>query len=240
MIMKQQIIALASLALLASCAKNESKVPEPAPTDYKCEACLNAPEAKQVFDASSAGVYKGVLAGAAGNIAFYIRNGDTNVYAKLNLDGKSTVLQSTWFSTWQTGKKIWHSGFTGTLDGQAVQAEFSVDSNGANPELVIWVPGKNIQVGLHKETSATQVKCFEGTFTGDREGSLGVSVHGDVFAAVMNLHVGVVKDTVGGGKIQGVHEGMEITGEVKGDMANGTWRDLYTNIQGKWTAKRTL
>ncbi len=150
-------IAIAMFAL--SCKKNEA-----AQQPYTCQTCKTAPDALAANDASSKGVYKGVVIGSSGTIMFDILNSGTTIKATLVLDGVTSILTSN--VTWVSGNP-YVGNFTGTINGSAVSINFSVDANGANAiVLSANIPGHpNASFSVIKETSSNLVECFEGTYS---------------------------------------------------------------------------
>ncbi|HEX6915738.1 MAG TPA: hypothetical protein VF145_10885, partial [Chitinophagaceae bacterium] len=98
-------------AFLIACKKDSEEAV------YKCASCKTTPDAVAAHDASSKGVYKGVVIGSSGTVVFDIMNGGNTITAKLTIDG--TVVNLTATQTWVNGQP-YVSAFTGTMNGQPV------------------------------------------------------------------------------------------------------------------------
>jgi hypothetical protein len=143
--------------LSTGCKKNSST------DDYKCTTCKTTPDALAANDASSKGVYKGIVIGSTGTISFNVMNGGTAITAVMVLDGVTVNLTSN--VTW-SGVNAYVAPFTGVLNGAAISITFSVDANGRNPIVMSSnIPGHTTaQFNLLKETSTSLLECFEGTY----------------------------------------------------------------------------
>lgn len=235
-------IALLLLVLLAgftACKKEEKKTETPKET-YKCPTCPTASEANPAFDASSAGVYKGVIVGSTGTIALYLYNSGTVVNALVVFDGKSGTLTTTDLSGWAPGQAVTDALFTGVIDGKTVEAKFTVEANGANPRVELLIPGHTVVVGLYKETSANLIKNYEGTYAGSDQGVFNMVTSADAFTIVTDNGGKPFGGTLVGGKIDLNGNGVTIKGEFSGDDVSGTWANTKESTSGTWTGKRTL
>ena len=115
---------------------------------------------KEQFNNSSGGVYKGVIVGSTGTIALYLYNTGTEVKALVAFDGQNGTLSTTSLSAWAPGQPISNALFTGTINGQQVEAMFSVEANGQNPTVTVQIPGHTVYVAIYKETSTTLIKNY--------------------------------------------------------------------------------
>jgi len=122
-------------------------------------------EAVAANNASSAGVYKGVIVGSSGYFSLSIKNGSDAVTCKFVFDGKEGTLTSASFGTWTAGQPVNSALFTGTVDGKSITLTFSCEANGANPVTTVTIPGHTVYVSVVKEKSDVLVKCYEGTYT---------------------------------------------------------------------------
>lgn len=147
-----------------SCKKEEEKTNNPTPTPYTCSSCATAPQAKAAYDASSKGVYKGIVIGSTGTIKFDISNDTTLITAVLTLDGITATLTSA--VTWTAGTS-YIADFTGTFNGSPVTVKFQVDATGTNPIILTSsIPGHpGASFTLEKEKSTALLECFEGTYS---------------------------------------------------------------------------
>lgn len=238
--MKKLTLVLTLAAGISSCTKVSEEKPVVKNDGYVCSTCTSMPEAKAEHDASSAGVYKGVVVGSSGTLVIYVHNVGTEVKAILNFDGSQATLTSESFSTWKPGQPIKNAKFTGTINGKKADVVFSVDSTGKKPTIEVIIPGHNVLGALYKETSTTLVKSYEGVYTGDRTGPFNMTFYGDKVAIITNSKTFVIMDTMMNNAIDVLEEGMEVRGKVDADVVKGDWRDSYINIQGTWTGKRTL
>jgi hypothetical protein len=136
----------------------------PAEVPYKCAACTTTPQALAANDASSKGIYKGIVIGSTGTIVFDINNSATTITAVMVLDGKTVNLVSN--VTWTAGQP-YVAPFTGTLNGSAISITFSVSANGGSPIVTTSsIPGHpSTTFSILKETSTSLIECFEGTYS---------------------------------------------------------------------------
>ncbi len=160
--MKKRYVLLyvAMIALFVSCKKDD----KPATPAYTCATCATAPAALPANDASSKGIYKGVILASTGTITFDISNAGNTITAVMVLDGITTTLTSS--VTWVAGQP-YIADFTGTLNGSPVTIQFSVGLSGASPTVTSSsIPGHpNATLLVVKETSTSLVECFEGTYS---------------------------------------------------------------------------
>ena len=90
--MKKQNLLLALLAILSfSACKKSDDTAAPA---YTCTTCKTTPDALAANDASSKGIYKGVVIGSSGTIIINIANGGTTITAVMVIDGVTVNLTS--------------------------------------------------------------------------------------------------------------------------------------------------
>jgi hypothetical protein len=152
------ILAIAAIASFSACKKDKATT-----TPYTCPACTTTPDALAANDASSKGIYKGVVIGSSGTIMFDVANNGTTVTAVMVIDGVTVNLVSA--IPWVAGP--YTADFTGTLSGSAVTINLSVDLNGGSPvATAISIPGHpNASLTIIKETSAGLVECVEGTYS---------------------------------------------------------------------------
>ena len=132
---------------------------------YTCATCKNTPDALAAHDASSKGIYKGVLIASTGTIVFDILNNGTTITAKLTLNG--TVVNLTSSIAWSAGSP-YVAPFTGTYNGSNISITFSVGVSGQTPTVTSSsIPGHpNATFIVQKETSTSQIECYEGTYSG--------------------------------------------------------------------------
>lgn len=157
------LIAVLSIVTFNACKKNNEVVITP-PAPYKCVSCKTTPDALAANNASSKGIYKGVVIGSSGTIMFDIANNGTTITAVIVIDGVTVNLTSN--VTWVAGQP-YVAPFTGTLNGSPVTINFSVGLSGGTPTVTSsTIPGHpNTTLTVIKETSNDLVECFEGTYS---------------------------------------------------------------------------
>lgn len=231
------LLAFFTMAAILSCKKKEKAEPD---DDRKCQTCVTMPEAKSENDNKSSGVYKAIITGSSGTIAFYIQNGSSDVKAILSFDGKTANLTTNYFSTWQPGTDIVNAQFSGTLDGKTITATFSVKSTGDSPTLSLNIPGHTISVIVFKETSQSLVKGFEGTYSGDESGVLNILLMNDEYTVIINGNALTRRQKLKDNKIEFTSIGTTVNGDfISENELRGTWSNA-NNQKGAWIAKRTL
>ena len=170
------------------------------------------PEAVAANNASSAGVYKGVIVGSSGYFNLSIKNGSDAITCKFVFDGKEVALTSTSFGSWAAGQPINKAVFTGTLNGQTINLTFSCDANGANPVTTVTIPGHTVYTVVIKEKSDVLVRCYEGTYT--------VAKTSGLINGIWNF-VAYKPSTVNGSLVAGYHADPQSNGEFYGDEVDG-------------------
>ena len=97
--MKISSLIVCALALLtfASCKRQNRNNPP-----YSCAACVRQPDALAANDASSKGIYKGIVIGSSGTIMFDIANNGTSITALMVIDGTTVNLASS--VSWVAGQ----------------------------------------------------------------------------------------------------------------------------------------
>lgn len=234
--------SLAFTAFLTGCKKSSSG--KKTTTPYTCPSCTNVPEAVAANDASSKGIYIGVLIGSTGTIKFDIDNAGSTITAEMVIDGTTVNLTSA--VTWVAGV-AYTAPFTGTLNGQAITINFSVDLSGQNPAVTSSnIPGHpNASFTLAKETSTALIEAFEGIYvtTKPETGTFNIilSLTLKKWGAVARAD-GSSDISHGGGTISGsnlIDENNTVIGTLNGDEVNGKFNDS-NGISVTLTGKRTL
>jgi hypothetical protein len=236
---KFSLLILIAVSLLGGCKKNDEKEPA-APVAYQCASCVKASEALAANDSSSAGVYKGILAGSTGTFKFILKNGTGAILAVVNFDGITDTLHCDSLSSWVPGQSIYNAVFTGT---KGITLTFSVSADGRYPSVTATITGhNNVSATVAKETSASLLKCYEGTASGTD-----VSVILNWWIKENNMYgvykdqngkTGVLRGTVSGTTVNGTVENSTFTGKIEGEKMSGTWKS--SDKSGTWTGKRTL
>lgn len=238
--MKKLFLSLIATSLLASCKKEPDPVKE-TPQLYICTTCAQASEAKPQHDLKSSGVYKGVLAGSTGTLAFYLHNSGTEIKSFITFNNKKIDLTTTALSSWTGGKPIDTAKFTGKLEGKDVEVVFSVSANGRDGVAKVIIPGHVVTATIYKETSTTLLKNFEGDYSGPLSGVFNIAQNGNEFSLIMTGQGGPIQDRLINNEIDFISEnGIKITGKFYTDEAGGTWKNLATGQSGGWKALRTL
>jgi hypothetical protein len=235
-------LLFSTVLLLSTGCKKDSKKTDS--DSYKCTSCVTTPEAVAANDASSKGIYKGIVIGSTGTIKFDIQNAGSTIKAYLTIDGSALELTSA--ITWE-GTESYVAPFTGTLNGQAVTILFSVDMNGSQPFIVSAnIPGHpNAQFNIAKETSTALIECFEGTYhtTEPEDGTFNI-----LLSRALNKWGGIARkngetevDDING-KIENnklIEDNETTVGTLTNDEINGSFKDDNgTSITVK--GKRTL
>lgn len=232
------LMLIAFASFFTGCKKDKADEP------YSCTSCKTTPDAVAANDASSKGIYKGVVIGSSGTIVFDVMNAGSTITAKLTIDG--TVVNLTSTVTWTNGQP-YVGNFTGTMNGQPVSINFSVGLSGTTPTVTSSnIPGHpNAVFMIVKETSTSLIECFEGTYTGTQNSN----TLNLVLARSANIWGAKVKTASGStsnfsGAMNGTAltcncpSGTTINGIVTNDEINGTFND--SNQSGTWKARRTM
>ena len=153
------LFALTGLLFFTACKKSD----DTAAPAYTCATCHTTPDALAANDASSKGIYKGVVIGSSGTLTINIANSGATITAIMVIDGITVNLTSA--VAWVAGQP-YVADFTGTMNGSAVVIHFSVGVNGNTPIATsTTIPGHTTaSLNLIKETSTGLVECFEGTY----------------------------------------------------------------------------
>lgn len=152
-------VVVCALFLITSCKKDKDEG-----ETYSCTTCKSTPDAKAVNDASSKGIYKGVVIGSSGTITFDISNDNSTITAVLVLDGNTITLTSN--VAWVSGL-AYTAPFTGVFNAGNITVNFTVDANGQNATVTTSnIPGHpSASFTIIKETSNSLIECFEGTYS---------------------------------------------------------------------------
>lgn len=227
-------------ALLGSCKKDGAKT-----DSYTCATCKTTPDALAANDASSKGVYKGVVVGSTGTIRFDVLNGNTNITATMVIDGTTVNLTSN--IAWASGVS-YVAPFTGTLNGSAVSITFNVDGNGGNPVVTSSnIPGHpGASFSLLKESSTSLIESFEGTYSSTKpdKGTFNL-----LLSRALAKFGGISKKdgTTTSNDFDGIIssdnklmiDGTDYIGTLSSDKIDGTFKD-NNNFTVTVTGKRTL
>ncbi|UEG49191.1 hypothetical protein LK994_11170 [Ferruginibacter lapsinanis] len=229
------LLALIGALTFGSCKKSDKS--------YTCATCTSTPRAAAANDASSKGVYIGVLIGSSGTIKFDVMNNGTDITAVMVIDGVTVNLTSS--VTWVSGQP-YIAPFTGTLNGSPVSITFSVDNNGGSPTITTAsVPGHpSIEFTLVKETSTALVEGFEGTYSTSQneKGTFNILLSRVLgkWGGVARENGTTVSDDINGTIVNGkiIDDNNTQVGTLSGDEINGTFVDgnnTTITIYGKRT-----
>lgn len=156
-------VMIISLLLAVACAKDKS-VQDTSPIQKDTIGNTLPPllSTNPKYDATSAGIYKGIIVGSSGYIVFRIFNNDTIVRGYVTIDGKADVLFPT--STITPGAAINNVLFKGTFSS----VRLSADANGENVSLSdINIDGHNhVESIVYHDKSSAKILCYEGVLTG--------------------------------------------------------------------------
>ncbi|MBS7785786.1 hypothetical protein KIH23_00625 [Flavobacterium sp. CYK-55] len=228
----KKLFALLFIATLFSCSTSD---------DSNTESTTFAvnPEANVAHDTSNYGIYKGILVGPSGVAKININN-DGTINAKLSINGSEHV-----FSTQES--VIHNQNISGlTFSKGNMKFDFNCNAHGDEIQITdLIIPGyEKASMILMKEYSDVQVKCFQGTYTGQTDnGTFNIMTSGEL---VYGLAYSVPDDSVW--YIQGSSKGTSMTGSMEnanfsggifGNSANGVWQN-FLNQNGSWNVNRTL
>lgn len=236
------LIFLFALSLLSCSSDNSS--------NSNNSGLSNAPLAKAEFDSSNLGIYKGVFTGSSGVITVNIKN-DGFINAKMIIDG--TTYNFTTTETVSDTGNISNLTFT----SGAISFDLDISNNG---EVIIasqvnFPNHPNATINLVKEYSDSQVRCYEGTFTGTSSGeptsgALNVVVV-DTFVTGLAYPNGsddasFLEGTNQNNSLSGIYGepnlGGTFLGQINGNSVSGTWQS--TNAanpgSGTWSGQRKL
>lgn len=178
------IFSLVLMTYLIACSKNESSdVEKPAPVVPTVTTLPSKAETKSQYDNTNFGVYKGVIIGSTGIIVFYINNENNVVKCYLSIDNKKDTLNTT--AKIVLGQPIVDVLFTGKFSSVVINA----DKNGKNATLSkIKIDGhNNVESYIEHEKSTSQIKCYEGTMTGDLTGTFNCIRFGSIPDTVYSI-----------------------------------------------------
>lgn len=238
---KFMLLYAVAMISFSSCKKDN----DPATPGYTCTTCKTTPDALAANNASSKGIYKGIVVGSSGTIMFDIANNGSLITAVMILDGVTINLSST--VTWVAGQP-YVANFTGVLNGSPVTINFSVGLSGGTPTInASNIPGHpNASLTVIKETSTNLIECFEGSYntTLPETGTFNMIVlrtaglFGGVARKTGTLDIDEFDGTINNNQLYGAGQPGTI-GTINGDQITGTFID-GNNKTVTITARRTL
>ncbi|MBI5371520.1 MAG: hypothetical protein HZA79_05780 [Sphingobacteriales bacterium] len=159
--MEKLLSLLIALALIGSACKKTK-------TESSSGGLPVSPETKPQYNNTSFGVYKGVVVGSTGTIVIRINNGDTIVKAYLSIGNNKDTLSAN--QPVIAGQPILDLDFTGRISSMTLSA----NADGSNAQVTsLTITGHpNAGALVVHENSTQQVLCYEGTFSGDLNGTI--------------------------------------------------------------------
>ena len=242
--MKKISFLLGALTILCfSACKKDSKPEAPA---YTCAACKATPDAIAANDGSNKGIYKGVVIGSSGTIIFNLANSGTTITAAMVIDGVTVNLTS---NVSIVAGQSYVAPFMGTLNGSPVSISFSVSSIGQNPTVTTSsIPGHpSSTFAIIKETSASLIECFEGTYTTTKPEtgtfnfilSRSLKVYSGVSKKDGSTSTGTFDGTINANNELLDNSAQKVFGKLTADNMAGTFLD-GNNSTVNITSKRTF
>ena len=216
---------------------------------YVCESCPISSEALAANDNSGKGIYKGIVLGSSGTIKFNIANNDDAITGVLVFDGETYELKP-----WPD-PAVFDKGFSGILAGSRfvendLLIEFTVNASGSSHTVnVVTIPGHSgVTIKTLKEFSTGLIEIFEGTFSGQANGTFNLIVkrnkdgNGEWFAISRDTDgfVQFIDGSIQNGVMSGQGSEVEVMGTLEGDNMSGSWTNFVEDISGSWTGRRTL
>jgi hypothetical protein len=236
--MKHLIKSALLAAILFSTGCNDDDGP------YVCSSCVDSPEALAANDNSGKGIYKGLVVGSSGTVKINIDNdGDGVLSITLKIDNH-TINLTTEASYTENGFEGYFYGTLNTTNDVVIG--FYVNSTGTDMEVFgVEIPGHDdVTIEVEKEKSNKLIMVFEGTFSGDSEGTLNLVVSDDEWKAIARPTGSNSDDEaefegdISGSTLTCNCGDVEIEGSISGDNITGTW--VTPEESGTWKAKRTL
>lgn len=234
------LVGLSFIVMVIMSCKKDSKKEE----KYTCTSCAATPEAIAANDASSKGIYKGIVVGSSGTVKFNVQNNGTTITATLVIDGVTATLTSS--VTWVNGQS-YIAPFTGTFNNQQASITFSVQANGSNPVITASnIPGHtNASFTMIKETSGALIEGFEGTYTTSKnqKGTFNILLSrtlarwGGIARETGSNSSDDIDGTIVNGKL--VDKNNNTVGTLSDDQISGTFKDS-NNTTITVSGKRTL
>jgi len=232
--MKKIIFLLFFSLSLFSCSKSEDSSSTP-----QDDQLSTAPEAKEEYDASNYGVYKGVFVGSSGTVYVNINNSGS-VSAKMVIDG--VTYNFTTSEAVSDGVAIVDL----TFSNGSSSFDFTVQADGEDPLIEnLNISGHpNPYVQLFKEYSFAHIKCYLGTFSGDETGTFNLATASDGYALGLAIPNGEIEAIYMDGSLEeksitGTFEGGTFSGTINNNNVSGTWQN-DTPQSGNWTGTRKL
>ncbi len=227
--MKKLIYTFAVLMLvLSSCSSDDSK----------SNPLSNNPEANADYNASNYGIYKGVMVGSSG-VVFVNINNNGHISAKMIVDGSTHN-----FTTEQTVALGEETDLTFTNGDEFFT--FHVGAGGEDPAITdISMEGHPFAFAeIVKEFSDSQVKCFQGNYTGDVTGVFNLILIENNFYGLAKPDTSedafwIEATSDGSGNIEGTFMDGTFTGTIDGNSLSGNWSNTSAE-SGSWSGERTL
>jgi hypothetical protein len=228
--MKRLLLGAFAAVLFGSCSSDD---------DVSGTSLASQPDAKEIYDDNNFGVYKGVFVGSSGVVTININNND-GITATLVIDGHPQNFTTT--ENVEENTSINGLTFTNGSDS----FDFYVSGSGNFPTIADIVisghPNANIEV--LKEFSYAQVKCFQGTFSGDDTGVFNLILSEGILDGLAKSDDnnesfyldGYINDD---DTISGTFNGGVFEGEINGNSMSGQWQNFAAE-SGNWSGTRKL
>ncbi len=261
--MKNFFTLLICCCLFSSCSDDSTEATLATPSTSPSLA--SKPEAKQMFDDSYMGIYKGIVIGNVSGALYIDILNDNTIWAKLQTDNKETyVLENVPISG--GGKSMLSDLRKYRFANENISFEMKLDDSGNN----ITVSSFNFfsdttaDVCLLKEKSTSLIKCYTGVFISDNEsGNVNFTSDGELRVKGLSKELNSTNATQVSGEINiilpndvvsntsqeinptfkyqlnaNLHFG-EISGYLDRFKLGGNW--MYDNNEiGNWNATRIL
>jgi hypothetical protein len=222
------VLAIAFSLMFVACSKDDDKGTK--------DSKVSKSEAKQEFDQSNYGIYRGVFVGSSGVVAVNLGNNGNSPFAILIIDGVTLNFTTTQTVTQGTNTTILFKQGNNSF-------VFSVNADGTNPKVTeINITGHlDAQMIVAKEISSVVAECYEGTFTGPySSGTINTIICGN---KIMGLAYGygstyVCEGQVNNNSISGlvVFDVITFEGKKQNETISGTW--THPRERGTWTGTR--
>ena len=156
---KQTIILILLILGLFACQKDDGKEKNDNDSGNNQVVDFTSQKADESCNTSSAGLYKGVIAGSSGVFMLNIKNGNSQINGQLILDEKEYVLTIKKDFNWEVGQPISNLEFK---NGD-ICLTFSVDKDGKNPIIKFSAPNHlDAIASVVKETSDNVLNVYQG------------------------------------------------------------------------------
>lgn len=220
--------------------------------DKTYDTFSDVPLAKAAFDDSLRGVYKGVMLGSSGTIVIEVGNdGVDRLSAVCTIDGVklffdavdlriNSITNGNIMTIKFRDSNSSSFAFVTKMLGDSFVSETVTDVN------IVGHPGAKFIVA--KEFSYSIIRCYEGSYVGGDNGLINGITYGNQIEAlfISSNDPNKTKFEASGNvvnnnfSIGGTSTGTRFEGVSSGNKITGTWSNTNFNINGTFTAIRTL